>query len=135
MGWEWGTQPALEPSCFCPPVCGTLSLLHLKSCLEVGGKKFLPPPSTSMAALWDHSGPHWDEWQGWKVMRLSMGWILTSGEISRSPSLPVDENGVASTARLIQSDKDLLILNHINIDSPNLSLSGEQMLPQGQIKG
>ncbi|NXL23798.1 A1AG protein, partial [Setophaga kirtlandii] len=35
----------------------------------------------------------------------------------------VDENGVASTARLIQSDKDLLILNHINIDSPNLSLS------------
>ncbi|NWR19098.1 A1AG protein, partial [Emberiza fucata] len=35
----------------------------------------------------------------------------------------VDESGVASTARLIQSDKDLLILNHINIDSPNLSLS------------
>ncbi|XP_036250073.1 alpha-1-acid glycoprotein 1-like [Molothrus ater] len=31
--------------------------------------------------------------------------------------------GVASMARLIQSDKDLLILNHINIDSPNLSLS------------
>ncbi|XP_005490608.2 alpha-1-acid glycoprotein 1 [Zonotrichia albicollis] len=35
----------------------------------------------------------------------------------------VDDNGVASTARVIQSDKDLLILNHINIDSPNLSLS------------
>ncbi|NXN80269.1 A1AG protein, partial [Bombycilla garrulus] len=35
----------------------------------------------------------------------------------------VDDNQVASIARLIQSDKDLLILNHINIDFPNLSLS------------
>ncbi|NXP61779.1 A1AG1 protein, partial [Chloropsis cyanopogon] len=35
----------------------------------------------------------------------------------------VDEKEVASMARLIQGDKDLLILNHINIDSPNLSLS------------
>lgn len=68
-------------------------------------------------------------------MSLSTGWILTSGEISLSPYLPVDGNQVVSTARLIQSDKDLLILNHINIDFPNLSLSGEQMLPQGQIKG
>lgn len=67
-------------------------------------------------------------------MNLSMGWILTSGEISLSPYLPVDVNNVASVARVIQSDKDLLILNHINIDFPNLSLSGEQMLPQGQIK-
>ncbi|NWZ36277.1 A1AG1 protein, partial [Brachypodius atriceps] len=35
----------------------------------------------------------------------------------------VDGNQVASAARLIQSEKDLLILNHINIDFPNLSLS------------
>ncbi|NXI17277.1 A1AG protein, partial [Irena cyanogastra] len=35
----------------------------------------------------------------------------------------VADNGVVSMARLIQSDKDLLILNHINIDFPNLSLS------------
>ncbi|NXO67437.1 A1AG protein, partial [Phainopepla nitens] len=35
----------------------------------------------------------------------------------------VDDNQVTSMARLIQSDKDLLILNHINIDFPNLSLS------------
>lgn len=68
-------------------------------------------------------------------MSPSMGWILTSGGISRSPYLPVDNNKVASMARLIQSDKDLLILNHINIDFPSLSLSGEQMLPQGQNKG
>lgn len=68
-------------------------------------------------------------------MSLSLGWVLTSGETSLSPYLPVADNDVASVARLIQSDKDLLILNHINIDFPNLSLSGEQMLPQGQIKG
>ncbi|XP_027733658.1 uncharacterized protein LOC114054562 isoform X2 [Empidonax traillii] len=35
----------------------------------------------------------------------------------------VDDNQVASMATLIQSDKDLLILNEINIDSPTLSLS------------
>ncbi|XP_056361056.1 alpha-1-acid glycoprotein 2 [Oenanthe melanoleuca] len=35
----------------------------------------------------------------------------------------VDNNGVTSMARLIQSDKDLLILNHISIDFPSLSLS------------
>lgn len=64
-------------------------------------------------------------------MNLSTGWILTNGEISLSPYPPVDDNQVASVARLIQSDKDLLILNHVNIDFPNLSLSGEQMLPQG----
>ncbi|NWX62464.1 A1AG2 protein, partial [Promerops cafer] len=40
-----------------------------------------------------------------------------------STLMHVDENGVTSTARLIQSDKDLLILNHINLDFPNLSLS------------
>ncbi|XP_027528838.1 uncharacterized protein LOC113962257 isoform X1 [Neopelma chrysocephalum] len=35
----------------------------------------------------------------------------------------VDENQVVSMARVIQSHEDLLILNHINIDSPSLSLS------------
>lgn len=42
--------------------------------------------------------------------------------------LPVDDQ-VFATAKLIQSDKDLLILNHLNDDFPSLSLSGEQMLP------
>ncbi|XP_064533149.1 alpha-1-acid glycoprotein 1-like [Pseudopipra pipra] len=35
----------------------------------------------------------------------------------------VDDNQAVSMAILIQSDKDLLIMNHINIDSPSLSLS------------
>lgn len=120
MGMGW-TQPPLEPSCFCPPVLGTLSLLHLKSYLEVGGNNFFH----HTPCLWHDCG----------TRAVPTGMSLSTGEISLCPYLPVDNNDVTSVARLIQSDKDLLILNHINIDFPNLSLSGEQMLPQGQIKG
>ncbi|NXA77010.1 A1AG protein, partial [Thryothorus ludovicianus] len=40
-----------------------------------------------------------------------------------STLMHVDDNEVASMARLIQSDKDLLIMNHVDTDLPNLSLS------------
>lgn len=39
------------------------------------------------------------------------------------------DNNVTATAKLIQSDKDLLILNYSNDNFPGLSLSGEWMLP------
>uniref|UniRef100_A0A8D2Q9U6 Apolipoprotein M n=1 Tax=Zonotrichia albicollis TaxID=44394 RepID=A0A8D2Q9U6_ZONAL len=134
-GGEPGTAP--QPS----PLCSPLQLLG--QWFYIAGASRYPPHLAELRAVTFEAfsfspgshedelniteiiriGPHWDEGQGWKVMRLSMGWILTTGEISLSPSLAVDDNGVASTARVIQSDKDLLILNHINIDSPNLSLS------------
>ncbi|XP_066189158.1 alpha-1-acid glycoprotein 2-like [Sylvia atricapilla] len=45
----------------------------------------------------------------------------------------VDDNQVASVARLIQSDKDLLILNHINIDFKSQNLHSQDPCPTSRL--
>ncbi|XP_059721555.1 alpha-1-acid glycoprotein 1-like isoform X2 [Haemorhous mexicanus] len=74
-------------------------------------------------------GSHEDELNITEIIRMNETCVVrNSSKIQvfqqNSTLVHVDDNGVVSTARLIQSDKDLLIVNHINIDSPNLSLSG-----------
>ncbi|NXA87628.1 A1AG protein, partial [Melanocharis versteri] len=73
-------------------------------------------------------GSHEDELNVTEIIRMNETCVVrNSSKIQvfqqNSTLMHVDENKVASTARLIQSDKDLLILNHINIDFPSLSLS------------
>ncbi|CAN8198073.1 unnamed protein product [Coccothraustes coccothraustes] len=73
-------------------------------------------------------GSHEDELNITEIIRINETCVVrNSSKIQvfqqNSTLVHVDGNRVASTARLIQSDKDLLIVNHINIDSPNLSLS------------
>ncbi|XP_050175940.1 alpha-1-acid glycoprotein 1-like [Myiozetetes cayanensis] len=72
-------------------------------------------------------GSHEDELNITEIMRLNETCVVKNSKIQvlhqNSTLVHVDSNQVASMATLIQSDKDLLILNEINIDSPTLSLS------------
>ncbi|NXQ31395.1 A1AG2 protein, partial [Alaudala cheleensis] len=73
-------------------------------------------------------GSHEDELNISEIIRMNGTCVVrNSSQIQvlqqNSTLMHVDDNNVTSVARLIQSDKDLLILNHINIDFPNLSLS------------
>ncbi|NWY96904.1 A1AG protein, partial [Loxia curvirostra] len=73
-------------------------------------------------------GSHEDELNITEIIRMNETCVVRkSSRIQvfqqNSTLVHVDDNGVVSTARLIQSDRDLLMVNHINIDSPNLSLS------------
>uniref|UniRef100_A0A8C3NJE4 Uncharacterized protein n=1 Tax=Geospiza parvula TaxID=87175 RepID=A0A8C3NJE4_GEOPR len=120
---------ATEPQSCAPLVPVTFNSTTVPQLLGqwfyIAGASRYPPHLAELRAVTFEAfsfspGSHEDELNITEIIRM---WMLTSGEILLSPSLPVDDKGVASTARLIQSDKDLLILNHINIDSPNLSLS------------
>ncbi|NXB28015.1 A1AG protein, partial [Eulacestoma nigropectus] len=71
-------------------------------------------------------GSHEDELDIIEIIRMNETCVVRNSskvEVFRQNStlIHVDNNKVASMARLIQSDKDLLILNHI--DLPTLSLS------------
>ncbi|NWT57697.1 A1AG protein, partial [Erythrocercus mccallii] len=70
---------------------------------------------------------HEDELNVTEIVRMNKTCVVRNSKVQvfqqNSTLMHVDNNQVASTARLIQSDKDLLILNHINIDFPSLSLS------------
>ncbi|NXY19219.1 A1AG protein, partial [Atrichornis clamosus] len=73
-------------------------------------------------------GSHEDELNVTEILRLNQTCVVrNSSKVQvfwqNSTLMHVDNNQVTSMARLIQSDKDLLILNHINIDFPSLSLS------------
>ncbi|XP_032933597.1 alpha-1-acid glycoprotein-like [Catharus ustulatus] len=73
-------------------------------------------------------GSHEDELNVNEIIRMNETCVVrNSSKVQvfqqNSTLVHVDNNDVASVARLIQSDKDLLILNHINTDFPNLSLS------------
>ncbi|NXH85508.1 A1AG protein, partial [Edolisoma coerulescens] len=73
-------------------------------------------------------GSHEDELDITEIIRMNETCVVrNSSKVQvfqqNSTLMHVDNNKVASMARLIQSDKDLLILNHINIDFPSLSLS------------
>ncbi|NXM11058.1 A1AG1 protein, partial [Ploceus nigricollis] len=70
-------------------------------------------------------GSHEDELNSTEIMRMNETCLVKNNNVlvfqQNSTLAHVVDNGVASMARLIQSDKDLLILSHT--DSPTLSLS------------
>ncbi|XP_027528839.1 alpha-1-acid glycoprotein 1-like isoform X2 [Neopelma chrysocephalum] len=73
-------------------------------------------------------GSHEDELNATEIMRRNETCVMKNSSKlqvlhENSTLVHVDENQVVSMARVIQSHEDLLILNHINIDSPSLSLS------------
>ncbi|NXY54308.1 A1AG protein, partial [Callaeas wilsoni] len=73
-------------------------------------------------------GSHEDELNITEIIRMNETCVVrNSSKVQvlqqNSTLMHVDNNKVASMARLIQTDRDLLILNHINIEFPNLSLS------------
>ncbi|NWI86161.1 A1AG1 protein, partial [Pitta sordida] len=72
-------------------------------------------------------GDHEDELNVTEAMRVNETCVVRNSKVlvfhQNSTMAHIDGNQVASMARLIESDKDLLILNHINISSPSLSLS------------
>ncbi|NXK60694.1 A1AG1 protein, partial [Sylvietta virens] len=97
----------------------------------VGASRY-PPHLAEMraitfAAFSFSPGSHEDELNVTEVARMNETCVVRNTKVQvflqNSTMTHVDDNEVTSTARLIQSDKDLLILNHINIDFPSLSLS------------
>ncbi|RLW00426.1 hypothetical protein DV515_00008881 [Chloebia gouldiae] len=83
--------------------------------------------AVTFAAFSFSPGSHEDELNCTEIVRMNETCVVRNSTIQvfqqNSTMAHVADNGVVSMARLIQSDKDLLILNHINIDSPSLSLS------------
>ncbi|NXB80104.1 A1AG1 protein, partial [Donacobius atricapilla] len=70
---------------------------------------------------------HEDELNVTEIMRMNETCVVRNSTVQvfqqNSTLMHVVGNEGNFTARLIQSDKDLLILDHINIDFPSLSLS------------
>ncbi|XP_027733657.1 alpha-1-acid glycoprotein 2-like isoform X1 [Empidonax traillii] len=98
----------------------------------IGGASRYPPhlaelKAVTFAAFSFFPGSSEDELNITEIMRLNGTCVVRNSKLQvlqqNSTVVHVDDNQVASMATLIQSDKDLLILNEINIDSPTLSLS------------
>ncbi|XP_058709991.1 alpha-1-acid glycoprotein 1-like [Poecile atricapillus] len=99
----------------------------------IAGASRYPPHLAEMEAVTFEAfsftpGSHEDELNIFEIIRMNETCVVrNSSKVQvfqqNSTMKHVDKNEVVSMARLIQSDKDLLILNHINIDFPNLSLS------------
>uniref|UniRef100_H0YZ67 Uncharacterized protein n=1 Tax=Taeniopygia guttata TaxID=59729 RepID=H0YZ67_TAEGU len=82
--------------------------------------------AVTFAAFSFSPGSHEDELNCTEIIRMNETCVVKNSTIQvfqQNSTMAHVENGVVSMARLIQSDKDLLILNHINIDFPSLSLS------------
>ncbi|NWT92933.1 A1AG protein, partial [Urocynchramus pylzowi] len=119
-------QP-LHPSPLCSP------LLLLGQWFYIAGASRYPPHLAELRAVTFEAfsfspSSHKNELNITEIIRKNETCVVrNSNKIQvfqqNSTLVHVDDNGVASTARLIQSDKNLLILNHIHIDFPNLSLS------------
>ncbi|NXM08980.1 A1AG protein, partial [Tyrannus savana] len=96
-----------------------------------GATKYPPHLAEFKALTFDafslFPGSREDELNITEIMRLNETCVVKDSKLQvlhqNSTLVHVDSNQVASMATLIQSDKDLLILNEINIDSPTLSLS------------
>ncbi|NXP39853.1 A1AG1 protein, partial [Leiothrix lutea] len=99
----------------------------------IAGASRYPPHLEEMRAVTFEGfsfspGSHEDELNITESIRMNETCVVrNSSKVlvfqQNSTLMHVDDKDVVSVARLIQSDKDLLILNHINIDFPNLSLS------------
>ncbi|XP_005421387.1 alpha-1-acid glycoprotein 1 [Geospiza fortis] len=128
---------ATEPQSCAPLVPVTFNSTTVPQLLGqwfyIAGASRYPPHLAELRAVTFEAfsfspGSHEDELNITEIIRMNETCVVRNFskiQVSQENStlVHVDDKGVASTARLIQSDKDLLILNHINIDSPNLSLS------------
>ncbi|NXX58511.1 A1AG protein, partial [Scopus umbretta] len=100
--------------------------------IYVAGSSKYPPHLAELKAL-KHAtfslspGSHEDELNVTEIMRLNETCVVQNTskiQVLRHKSILMHvDNQVASTAELIQSDKDLLILKHLNNDFLGLSLS------------
>ncbi|NXJ22721.1 A1AG protein, partial [Dicrurus megarhynchus] len=105
----------------------------LRQWFYIAGASRYPPHVAELRAVTFEAfsfspGSHEDELNVTEIIRINETCVVrNSSKVQvfqqNSTLVHVDNNKVASMARLIQSDKDLLILNHINIDFPTLSLS------------
>ncbi|NXC86182.1 A1AG protein, partial [Cercotrichas coryphoeus] len=72
-------------------------------------------------------GSHEDELNVTEIIRMNETCVVRNSSkvqvFQQNSTLAHVADDVTSMARLIQSDEDLLILNHTNIDFPSLSLS------------
>ncbi|NXO37122.1 A1AG1 protein, partial [Locustella ochotensis] len=102
----------------------------------IAGASKYPPHLAEMkgmtfAAFSFFPSSHEDELNVTEIIRMNETCVVKNSKVQvfreNSTMMHVDENEVLSMARLIQSDKDLLILNHINIDFPSLSLSARTL--------
>ncbi|NWS25264.1 A1AG protein, partial [Polioptila caerulea] len=99
----------------------------------IAGASRYPPHLAEMRAMTFEAfsfspGSHEDELNITEIIRMNGTCVVrNSSKVQvfqqNSTLMHVDDNKVASMARMIQSDKDLLIMNHVDIDFPNLSLS------------
>ncbi|NXO21628.1 A1AG1 protein, partial [Cisticola juncidis] len=99
----------------------------------IAGASRYPPHLEEMRAVAFEAfsfspGSHEDELNVTEIIRMNETCVVrNSSKVlvfhQNSTMKHVADDEMASMARLIQSDKDLLILNHIDTDLPNLSLS------------
>ncbi|NXP29769.1 A1AG protein, partial [Scytalopus superciliaris] len=99
----------------------------------IAGASRYPPLLEELRALTYEAftfspGSHEDELNVTAITRLNETCVVrnySKVQVFRENStlMHVDDNQVVSVARLIQNDKGLLILHHVNIDFPSLSLS------------
>ncbi|NXD26357.1 A1AG protein, partial [Spelaeornis formosus] len=126
---------ATEPqSCVLVPVTFDNSTIPqlLGQWFYIAGASRYPPHLTELRAVTFEAfsfspGSHEDELNVTEIIRMNGTCVVRNDskiQVSQQNSTLMHVNNqVTSMARLIQSDKDLLILNHINIDFPSLSLS------------
>ncbi|XP_010128834.1 PREDICTED: alpha-1-acid glycoprotein-like, partial [Chlamydotis macqueenii] len=127
---------AAEPPSCVPPVSVTLDNATIPGLLGhwiyIAGASRYPPHLPEMkvikyAAFSISPGNHEDELNVREIMRLNETCVERNASkihiFWHNSTLMHVENQVSSTADLIQSDKDLLILKHLNSGFPGLSLS------------
>ncbi|NXG53466.1 A1AG protein, partial [Psilopogon haemacephalus] len=124
-----------------PPTCsplvpvtfdnGTIPGLLGKWIYIVGASKYPPHlqelKEIKYAVFTISPGSHEDELNVTEILRMNETCVTRNASKiqvfwENSTLMHVDEN-VTSTAKLIQNDKDLLILEHLNDNFPGLSLS------------
>ncbi|KAM4889649.1 LOW QUALITY PROTEIN: alpha-1-acid glycoprotein-like [Sylvia borin] len=126
---------ATEPQSCAPLVLVTFDNSTIPQILGqwfyIAGASRYPPHLEVMRAVTFEAfsfspGSHEDELNISEIIRTNECVVRNSSKVQVSQQNStlkcVDDNQVASVARLIQSDKDLLILNHINIDFTNLKI-------------
>ncbi|KAM8995430.1 alpha-1-acid glycoprotein 1-like isoform 2-T2 [Ara ararauna] len=107
--------------------------------IYIAGASRYPPHLEELKAL-KHAAfsfspsSHEDELNVIEIMRLNETCLERNTSkvlvFQHNSTLAHVDDQVFAMAKLIQSDKDLLILNHLNDDFPSLSLSGERTLPR-----
>ncbi|KAF1447822.1 Alpha-1-acid glycoprotein, partial [Spheniscus demersus] len=127
--------PAEPPSC-APLVPVTFDNATIPGLLGqwiyIAGASRYPPhleelKAVKHAAFSFSPGSHEDELNVTEIMRLNETCVVKNTSkilvFWHNSTLAHVDDQVASTAKLIQSDKDLLILKHLNTSFPTLSLS------------